>query len=252
MTQGQSPITPEKEKAFLGIFEMNLVVHKKSRFSYRYHHFDLNAGCGYNHEAGCNGSPLMFLEAAANQGVAQYYAHFVDHKKKAIEELLTRIDDQRCTIYQGDNREFVKAIPGLIRLARENPDMALGSVLCDPNGTNLPLDELIELSGLCPRLDLILNYSARAWKRVRGWKRACGTDYASPELYLAETLVLLRKKQWLIQDPLNDNHEWMIVVGRNYPMAGWSKMRFYDMDSPKGKEILRRSLSRRESTISLF
>lgn len=243
--QGQSGITRHKEDAFLGIFRMNLAVQKKSR--YRYHHFDLNAGCGYNYEAGCPGSPLIFLAAAAQQEITDFSAHFVDRRPEAVRELLTRIEDPRCTVYHGDNREFIEAIPGLIRLDNERPDLALGSVLWDPNGIDLPFAELIQLSRLCPRLDFILNYSARAFKRERG------AGYISPELFLSDQLKSLNKRYWLIQDPLDgDRHEWMILVGRNYRMDVWKSMRLYNLDSAKGQECLRRSLSRRESTYSLF
>src|SRR4030095_10585909 len=135
---GQGKTTVMKESAFRGIFWMNLAVQKKSPF--RYHHFDLNSGCGYNHEIGCEGSPLVFLNAADAQGVSNFSAHFVDRDREAIKELLTRIAGRECcTAYNGENREFIEAIPDLISLARGNPARALGTVVCDANGVDLPL-----------------------------------------------------------------------------------------------------------------
>ena len=153
----------------------------------------------------------------------------------------------RCSVYHGDNREFVKAIPDLIRLQNENPAKALGSVLCDPNGIGLPVAELSELSGSCSRLDLVLNYPARTWKR----ERAAG--HKAADIVLADMLRLLHKQHWLIQEPLaSDRHEWMIMVGRNFGMGDWQKFRFHHLDSPKGRQILLRALSINERTSSLF
>lgn len=249
MMQGQSEITPSKEAAFHGILTMNLRVHK-TKWRSRYHHFDLNAGCGYNHQVQCTGSPLVFLSAAAYVGEEHFAAYFVDSDRAAIEELLPRIeDDDRCTAFNGDNREFVKAIPDLIRFYKEDPTWVLGSILCDPNGTDLPIPELAKLSQRCPRLDFIINYPARIWKRERG------AGLESGRLHLDQMVTMLNKREWWIQTPLkSDRHEWMILIGRNYSgMDGvWRKMRIYRYHSPEGRECLRRSYSQRESTDSLF
>jgi hypothetical protein len=248
MSQGQSNITPHKENAFGGILRMNLDVHhrKDEKRGYYYHHFDVNAGSGYNDKAQCDGSPVVFLRTAQRLGVEKFVAHFVDRDRQRTEELLTRINDPRCTVYNGENREFIKAIPELIYYQRENPAQALGSILCDPNGTDLPIAELSELSKSCRRLDFIINYPARVWKRERGVG-------IRPELYLKDLLSLLDKKYWHVQDPLpSDPHEWMILIGRNFEMGDWQKMRIYALDSPKGIEIVRKSYSCRESTFGLF
>jgi three-Cys-motif partner protein len=243
---GQGKTTVLKESAFRGIFWMNLAVQKKS--SFRYHHFDLNSGCGYNHEVGCEGSPLVFLNVADAQSVSNFSAHFVDRDREAIKELLTRIEGRPgCTAYNGENREFVKAIPDLIRLDHGNPAKALGTVLCDPNGIDLPLNELAQLARICPRLDFVINYPARVWKRARG------AGIQSAQLYLAELLHSLDKQHWIIQEPLGcDIHEFMILVGRNFEFKNWSRMRFHKLDSPKAGEIIQRSFSRNESTLNLF
>jgi hypothetical protein len=244
MKQGQSDITPQKENAFGGIFYWDLTIQKK--FASYYHHFDLNAGCGYNHDAQCDGSPIVFLDAARRSGVGNFFAHFVDQDGNAIKELQAQVTDDRCTVYNGDNREFVKAIPDLIRLHGGNL-WDLGTVLSDPNGIDIPIRELADLSRTCPRLDFVVNYPARVWKRVRA------AGFESGKLYLDEMLRLLNKKEWLIQCPLlSDPHEWMILIGRNFPMGEWRKMRIYKLYSPEGQECLRRSYSQSESTDRLF
>jgi three-Cys-motif partner protein len=248
MTQGQGEKTVRKEAALLGHMRMNFTVHRKYQSKQGYHLFDINAGCGYNHVAKCNGSPLVSLEAARQMEVGNVTFHFVDKDRSMCEELLTRVgDDLRCTVYNGDNREFVNAIPDLIRRQPgEDPLRALGSVFCDPNGTDLPIDELHYLSYLCTRLDFILNYPARTWKR----ERAAG--FGSANLFLWEILDKLNKKVWWIQCPdESDPNEWMLLVGRNFGMNDWPSMGIYLLDSPEGQDCLRRSLTRRESTTEL-
>jgi three-Cys-motif partner protein len=245
MNQGQGSNTTRKESAFRGIFAMNLAVQKKRR--HLYYHFDLNAGSGYNELANCDGSPIVFLNTALAAGVSTYRAHFVDSDDQAVRALLERITDERATVHHGDNAEFVRAIPRLIKHYGDDLEYALGSILCDPNGTGIPIDELARLSQQCPRLDIILNYGNR------GWKRARGAHIESAQLVLEDLLSKLQKKYWHIQEPpINDPQEWMILIGRNFLMGDWQKMGIFNLDSPKGKEILRRSLTIRESTYSLF
>ena len=252
--QGQGIRTQEKEDAFQGLFRMNLKVHSSLRYPLaKYHHFDLNAGSGRNDIAGCDGSPVVFLKVVSGLGVSNFAAHFVDRDETATTGLSNLLSEQwseqlsRCTIYNGENREFVLAIPDLVRhFGSREPKYDLGMIVCDPNGTDIPWLELRHVSIACPRLDFLINYNLTQHKRDRG------AGY-KPDLVLTDHILLLNKRYWLIMDSKpTSSYEWTILVGRNYYMGDWKKMRFYDLKSREGEEMLRRSLSRNEREWPLF
>ena len=244
--QGQSSVTAAKERVFAGLFHMNLFVASK-RPRDAYFHFDLNAGCGFNHDVDVPGSPLVFADVQQRYELKNVYAHFVDNDRKLVKELNDRLRDHgNYVIHHGDNREFIATIPDLIRLRDSLPGIALGSVLCDPNGMGIHWQELASLSVRCPRLDFIINYSANVWKR----ERAAG--YAS-DVFLHEHLASLNKKYWHIQEPADgDRLEWMIIVGRNFEMKDWTGVRLQHLASDKGRQALLRTFSYYERNYGLF
>jgi len=83
--QGQSGIVTEaKERGLSLTFQSNLWVFRrlKSRFSnskFKYFHFDLNCGSGWNDDVDCIGSPIAFVDSASAVGVESYYVGFCDN-----------------------------------------------------------------------------------------------------------------------------------------------------------------------------
>lgn len=239
--QGQSDATEAKERGLGAAFSTNLRIFG-SRFGSNpraiYMHFDLNCGSGTNEEVGCDGSPIAFLHAAKRAEVQRFMASFVDRDTKAVKELLVHsavAGDDRCFVHHGDNAEYIDAIPDIIRGRRERPEWAIGSVLCDPNGTDIPVVKLSQLAVACPRLDVFLNWNSAAYKRQRGSK---GT--------LAEAVEAIGKKHWLIRAPIGI-HQFTVLIGRNVSVNDHKAEGFYHLESEHGRAIFDRcNLTRSE------
>lgn len=231
--QGQSDSTEAKERGLSAAFAVNLKIFK-ARFGdiprFRYFHFDLNSGCGHNEIAHCIGSPLAFLQAAELVGVERFFAGFVDNKKDVITKLiaLPELQDERCFAFHGDNSEFIDAIPDIISATGESPEFAFGTVLCDPNGAEIPVAKLAVLSRICKTLDIFVNWNSAGYKRQEGRKGN-----------LLDAIETVDKKHWVIRDVIG-RHQWTLLLGRNYPVGDHKALGFYHLQSPKGQEILRK------------
>lgn len=236
MIQGQGDSTEFKERGLSAAFWVNLTIFQRGfgqAGRFRYFHFDLNAGGGFNEQAGCIGSPLAFLQATRSANCERFFAGFVDIDKAKVRSLLARPELQRpdCFMFHGDNRGFIGQIPDLIRAYGENPRQAIGTVLSDPNGIEVPLEELAWLSGECPKLDLVINWNSTSVKRTMG-VFGRGTR-------LTDALPVLRKKHWLIRMPLTI-HQFTLLIGRNIPTGEHRRLGLYHLNSPPGVSILNR------------
>lgn len=236
-TQGQSDIVTEaKERGLSLTFQSNLWVFRrlKSRFSkskFKYFHFDLNCGSGWNKDVDCIGSPIAFVDSANIVGVDSYYAGFCDNDEEAINELINHSKiaiDERCHCFSEDNKSFIGKIRNIIIENGENPDKVIGMVLSDPNGTEVPIESLAELSVTVPKLDIAIHWNSAAFKRVRG---AFGIDRPTLELVLSN----IKKKHWFIRKPIGQ-WQWTILIGRNCNVTEKPEG-FYDLNSPSGQSI---------------
>lgn len=235
--QGQSGIVTEaKERGLSLTFQSNLWVFRrlKSRFSnskFKYFHFDLNCGSGWNDDVDCIGSPIAFVDSASAVGVESYYAGFCDNDEQTISILSNHIKiatDERCHCFYEDNVDFVSKIRNIIIENGENPDKVIGMVLSDPNGTSVPIDALSELSVSVPRLDIAIHWNSAAFKRVRG---AFGVDRPTLELALSK----IKKEHWFIRKPIG-RWQWTMLIGRNYNSTEIPEG-FYALNSPSGQSI---------------
>lgn len=234
--QGQSGITPDKERGLSAAFTVNLKMFKSinarhgDRFTY--FHFDLNSGSGMNDEFNCIGSPLAFVSAAEKVGVERYFAFFCDINESALGDLGRRRairDNPRCFLHHGNNASLVDAIPDLIR-HHEKPEKAIGMVLSDPNDSGVPFDQLAELSDICPRMDFCINWNSRLFKLYQGHK--WGQDRHT----LASATALFGKAHWLIREPLGNWH-WTLMIGRNYKTGDHRSLGFHHRDGDMGQRI---------------
>lgn len=238
-TQGQSDATEYKQRGIGAACAVSLDIFRR-RFGatrFRYWHFDLNAGTGYNDTAGCVGSPIAFIRQAASCGVGNFQAHFCDIQAESCAALMARgelVNEPRAFVHHGDNREMVLAIPDIIRRYSERPELAIGTVLADPNDSRVPLDQLEWLSANCPRLDLIINWNSTAPKRVNG---AAAKGLIDPMPTLAETISRCGKSAWLIREPVGGTHNFTLLIGRNYRVGDHRVLGFHHLDSEKGQQI---------------
>jgi len=246
MTQGQSAdATEAKQRGLTFAFRPGFAVMRQPKFrdrGCRLFHIDLHAGSGFNDDAQCIGSPLAFLSEAKRSGCTNFFAGFCDRDKYAIQCLKERPEikhDERCVVFHGDNAELLYMLPDIVRHHRENPRYAIGSVLSDPNGADVPLESIIWLAQTCPCIDVILHWNSTITKRLRNGLK--------PQQYtLDEVIKLIPKKDWLIREPVGI-HQFTLAIGRNFRFNAWHSIGFYDLNSTRGQDILQRcSLPKRE------
>jgi len=231
--QGQSGDATEiKQRGLSYAFRVGMAVAVKYP-SWGYFHFDLHAGSGYNEEAKCIGSPLAFLSEARRVNCTTYFAGFCDRDHDQIKSLLNRpeIDHDRCRLFHGDNAALLRMVPDIIRLYGKKNNV-IGSVLSDPNGADVPIDELAWLARECPKIDIILHWNSTIVKRLRGGIRP-------DQISLTDAIRRIAKSSWLIREPVGI-HQFTMLIGRNFRFGDWKSMGFYFLDSPKGQDILQR------------
>jgi len=236
VTQGQSAVTTELKQRGLGYaIKVNAAAFKSNQFHkrYTYFHFDLHAGSGYNEKADCIGSPLTFVECMESLGIKNYHAGFCDREHSAVTELIERLGDNRnCFVHHGDNASYISMIPAIIQEYGDRPEFAMGSVLCDPNGCNIPISELSWLNLVCPKIDVIVHYNATQSKR-----EAHGVKADTPKLF--DVVEGIGKKHWLIRQP-SGIHQFTLLIGRNHRFGDYKSQGFYHLDSSAGQDIARR------------
>lgn len=234
--QGQSDATEYKERGLEAAFSINIGIFQSqfgaSRFSYW--HFDLNCGSGYNDQVGCIGSPLAFLRATESRRCDRYVAAFCDKDSAALDTLMRRegvIANNRCLLFNGRNASLVAAIPDLIAARGENPKLTVGMVLSDPNGFEVPLDELATLARECPRIDIAIHWNSRLRKLYHG----NGWEYVDIDAAMEQ----LGKRHWLIREPMGD-WKWTVLIGRNVVTGDHRGLGYHHLGSPRGADILDR------------
>lgn len=246
MSQGQSAITTELKQRGLGYaIKVNATVFKSDpkHYRYTYFHFDIHAGSGYNEAAGCIGSPLTFINCMEDIGIAKYHAGFCDRDESAVKTLLSRVDSNpNCFVHHGDNASYIEMIPSIIEAYRDRPKYAIGSLLCDPNGCNIPIERLAWLNAVCPKIDTIIHYNATQSKR-----EAHGIKSDTPKLF--DVVEGIGKTHWLIRRP-SGMHQFTLLIGRNHKFGDYKAQGFYHLDSSEGQDIARRCHLSKEQYLS--
>jgi hypothetical protein len=236
--QGQSDATEFKERGLEAAFSINARIFK-SKFGDRftYWHFDLNCGSGVNEKIGCIGSPVAFVRAAESVGCSRYFAGFCDINAgalKSLSEIYGIKENSQCFLFHGENASLVEAIPDLIG-SREKANRAVGMVLSDPNGFEVPLNELATLAVKCPGIDIAIHWNSRIRRLYRGQ----GWAFVD----IDEAIAMLGKRHWLIRKP-QGAHQWTVLIGRNVRVGEHKTLGFYHLDSEMGQDIMARCKAR--------
>jgi hypothetical protein len=231
--QGQSAFATEiKQRGLMAAFAINLAIFQRQYGNNpraRYLHVDLNAGSGFNDKVGCIGSPLAFLAAAHAKEVSRFTAVFCDQNEDHVRTLMARPEvasEERAFVVLGDNAAYCAAVPHVAEAIGERREYVIGSVLCDPNGTEVPTDELAVLADQCPRMDVMLNVAATALKR----NKHLGVR-------IEDIVKAIPKRHWLIREPVGD-WQWTMLIGRNIEVGQHRSLGFHHLDSRKGIELL--------------
>ena len=245
MIQGQSDYTLEKQRVFWTIAATHMqIVRSKLRAwpgSYpRYAYIDLNAGSGYNTEAGIWGSPTIAAAIGDRLNLPLDLTLFEADLARR-QELAARLSGRDDVHIYGDHAAEWRYIAAWYRGARQT---VLGLVYFDPNAALIPIDVI---NGLVvkplDKVDVLLHINANG-----GYKRPRGRGHAEYQgRYLADDVAKLDKRHWWIRKPKTD-WQWTFLIGSNW--AGFPEFRkqeFYPLASEIGQQVIEGlSLSERE------
>lgn len=264
MTQGQGIWTSRKEEGFANVFRQSLYLSMSAR-PFDYWHIDLNAGGGFNHEADCDGSPLVFVREACKVS-RTFRAYFCDHDGSLVDELRDRLvsfalladgsgPNPDCLFPAGshftfaccDNADFLPRVAQHIRNQETNSRHAVGTCLCDPNGYphGFPTEALMAFAHEFPKIDLILNLNVSLFARVRGAKASrnekTGKGFRNwPEL--GELVGRFPRPHWWLRNPpphRGTGDRFITFLGRTYRPDRGRFADFLPLKSRIGQEILR-------------
>lgn len=254
MSQGQSIVTIDKERCLASALTIGMKIAdaKLGQWNYPYWHFDANAGSGWNEEVGVDGSPVVFhLIADALLRGLKRRAFFCDHNGNAMNRLYVRLakwSDTSCC-FPSDNEKALAVFAECIRQTENKPDLAIGSVIVDPNGywyrnangEGAPVKSLTRFAAEFSRIDIILNLNTRIFKM----QRANGQDVLGPR----DVLASLRKKHWLVRRTQAGGDQFLLAVGRNIETGDHQRLGFHQLDSDAGRHIMTLAEGKRQGKL---
>lgn len=262
---GNGRWTSRKEEGYKLLFRQSLGI-SLGALPFPYWHIDLNAGCGFNHQADCEGSPLVFLREAV-RFQRPFRAFFCDHEPEftgALEQVCNglfvsadgsgpgefSIEDlpprSAWGIHCLDNAKMLPVVADAIRKSERNSQHAVGTCLCDPNGYphGFPTEALIAFAADFPKIDLILNLNVSLFARVRGCKASRRENISKgfqewPEL--GELIGLFPRPHWWLRNPPphKGGERFITFLGRTYRPDRGRFADFYPLTTRIGQEILR-------------
>ncbi len=274
ISQGQGVFTPDKQEGLSCILNQWLSIVNSIKAKDRagkYDHrpsfsevvrqpvlyVDMNAGCGWNHEANCPGSPMVFLEAKDRYKMS-LYSHFIEQKRSHWEELCSKLNISRhfatrsgvlltfpdpnhpYQIWNGDHNEV---LPLIIR-----PKKTLGLLYHDPNSNpNFDLFRKLCSDQKFRFIDILIRIAGTSYKRQRIGVDNFGIKNNHPHLIgkyplLKEQLQSINKREWIIRS-INpgDPHQWTFLLGTNWTdYQAWKSKGFFNIKDREGAEILKK------------
>jgi hypothetical protein len=260
MKQGQGPNTRRKEELFARLFRWALYI-SRGAWPRPYCHTDLTAGCGYNHEAGCPGSPAVFLQTALEVGVPTLRASFCDIDPEAIKQLEAVAfantpwpDDWEVTARCCDNADFLPLVAAAIEREDRRPWHAVGTCLCDPNGFphGFPTLALIDFLTRFPKIDPIFNLNCSLFARVGSEVLGTGCKGSKNERLreqfrhwpeLGELITAFPRPYWWVSNPpphKNGGERFITFLGRTLEPDRKKFAGFHPLGSEAGQYIVRR------------
>lgn len=209
------------------------ILHKHHWYDWRYHYFDINAGCGIYE--GLTGSPIIAL-AKARAGGLQMQAYFVEIDAENCRRLEAHVESHLSSnvAVQVINDDHAAFLHSFIHEPRADPK--LGVLYHDPSGDVPSFDALVDASSnpAFRHIDFLIYLSATNIKRVRG---KFGRDHTQ---LLTDYLHAIEKpyNNWIIRKP-SGRHQWTFLMGSTWDGLPEYKSRgFYRVNSPEGQAIL--------------
>ena len=240
--QGQGSGTEFKERGIQAALSVSLQIAYAKFPTYPYWHIDLNSGSGFNSASGCIGSPKAFLNAAKAIGHQNCYSFFIDINPEAISELESTVlyNEAQSYSFLGNNSELLPVIDKLISRSERNPEHAVGSILCDPNGyfgKETPHEALIDFSKKYPKIDIIFNLNTRQYRLIKGNidKERKGWTNGRFHPSIRDIPSVFNKKHWLIRGEIGSKDKFVLMVGRNMKAGDHKSLGFEHLESPRGQ-----------------
>jgi hypothetical protein len=257
---GRSAYTPIKQQHFARIVRTQMAIvknicHRQGRAEW-FRYLDLYAGAGGDEISG-PGSPLCVIEAASELSCG-LHALFCEQVPEHCERLHAGIELDGHLGGIASTPDIFDWCPGEYcvwerpwahvelrctdwRQAAVTPDQdALGLIYADPNGIpNAP--SLTRVADAFPRMDMLINVPAAAYKRQLAWARRHNPARYDTKPRLEHLIAQLPKAHWFIRD-LVGPWQWVFLFGTNWAKhPGQSKIGLVPWDSPKGQRIWERA-----------
>jgi len=234
MIQGQSYITEEKARGLTAIFKQQLSVFSvKVPWQAVYLHIDMHAGCGWNHDVGVIGSPVLFAEIATEMNVP-FFMVAVEKNKSLAHQLEYALSPYRAnvTVIAKDNADVCDELPGIVARRYKRPDSVVGSVLIDPNTphsikSGLPWGQFANVFQQFKRMDALFNFPGTSMKRIK--------HYDAEYVCIADVPRLLNKPHWMIRKPMG-SQQFTMLVGRQCELKECKNIDLVNWNSEVGME----------------
>ena len=236
---GFGKFTAHKMEILRSIFGMHLVVtqavlNKRSAYRQVYKYIDATAGKGYVPGSLIHGSPLVFLDAVSSEKFyKQFEVNLIEQEGINFSELQKNVSEY-CRTHGINCVKFVKFHPGsyeevLSRILQSEDNRELGLAFIDHSGDLPNFDAIKALSGLRPRMEILLYLSATNIKRLHHITNKSLLDYMRE----------IGKKQWLIRKPDRfDRLEWTFLLGSNTNIfKDYRKIDFYRLESDEAQKF---------------
>lgn len=260
-TQGQSLVTIDKIRGIGSALSIGMRT-AAARFAWApYHHADTNAGSGMNEEVSAlvgepvPGSPVVAVRTAEAVGLPKFRGMFCEMDKDRAKTLATQhLGGRRdCTVFCGDNAEFVGVFAESIRRSGDKSQYAVGSIVVDPNGwftrnknnSGVPVRQLLAFAQEFPRVDVVLNLNVRTYQMMR--QHPSFDPMSAPEIMAA-----LGKAHWLLSAPKSvGGDKFIIMIGRNFATGDHRRLGLFRADSEEGRAALQAVEPKRQGALSL-
>lgn len=242
MDQGCGSVTAIKEVQIKGTIAMRLNMRKHQDYIKRIGIFDIFCGDGKNSIGGETilGSPIEIINAIKETAIylekpIDFFAS--DNRQTAIDTLSNLLNRE---VYPF-SLNIIKnpADHQLVYLERYLRDNRLAHVILvvDPNGPKvLPFEQLNALSKYAKRLDVIINISEVAIKRIKGCSITKDCNWWAGYKTFEDILWALKqgyKSGWLRDVVKGDNQKWRLMTLWSWtpPRNPWEKQGLYPIHS---------------------